>query len=226
MLHINPFRGTGKKKYMIQSLQALCCYTWAMYTVISLIMDPQVTQETLIIRSTATLAILLLHIILAIGPLARINPVFPSTVIQQATSWCNDVYNRYCAWIVLIIQFHALGNINPILSVFQSNTHYESVSKFPFELFGVVALMILFLMAITSHDFWLHNLGPKAWKTLHMMVYLAYALIILHILLGVIQYETSPMLVSLLAIGMMTIISLHLIASHHEYKLIMRPSIT
>jgi sulfoxide reductase heme-binding subunit YedZ len=120
--------------------------------------------------------------------------------------------------ILSIVQFHSLGNISPILSVFLSNTHYGSLTKFPFQTLGFFALIIFFLMAITSHDFWLHNLSPKTWKTLHMMVYVAYALIILHVLLGVIQFETSPILTALLAIGMTLVIVLHITASMKEYK--------
>ena len=37
---------------------------------------PEITAETLIIRATGTLAFLMLHIILCIGPLARINKYF------------------------------------------------------------------------------------------------------------------------------------------------------
>jgi nitrite reductase/ring-hydroxylating ferredoxin subunit len=120
--------------------------------------------------------------------------------------------------IFSILQFHSLGNINPILSVFVSNTHYPSFVKFPFQSLGFVALIILFLMAITSHDFWLHNLGPRVWKTLHMMVYLAYSLIIFHVMLGIIQYETSPVLVILLSTGLATIITLHLTTAVKEGK--------
>lgn len=188
------------------------------YFLVSLTIDPQVTQETLIIRSTATLAILLLHIILAIGPLARLFPVFLPLLYNRRHLGVTMFFIAAIHGLFSIIQFHSLGNINPLLSVFQSNTHYESFSKFPFEIFGFVSLVILFLMAITSHDFWLHNLGPKIWKTLHMMVYLAYALIILHIMLGVIQYETSAVLTIMLGIGMLFIVSLHIAASHREYK--------
>lgn len=189
------------------------------YFLVSLTIDPQVTQETLIIRSTATLAILLLHIILAIGPLARLFPVFLPLLYNRRHLGVTMFFIAAVHGLFSIIQFHSLGNINPLLSVFQSNTHYESFSKFPFEIFGFVSLVILFLMAITSHDFWLHNLGPKIWKTLHMMVYLAYALIILHVMLGVIQYETSAVLTIMLGIGMLFIVSLHIAASHREYKI-------
>jgi methionine sulfoxide reductase heme-binding subunit len=117
-----------------------------------------------------------------------------------------------------IFQFHALGNVNPFVSLFSSNTQYNSVSQFPFQALGFFALLIFFLMAVTSHDFWLHNLSPRVWKTLHMFVYLAYLLIVLHVLLGVIQYETSPVLVVLLAAGSISLIILHFMAGYKEVK--------
>ncbi|MBA4057232.1 MAG: (2Fe-2S)-binding protein, partial [Marivirga sp.] len=156
-------------------------------------------------------------IILAIGPLARLNSVFLPLLYNRRHLGVTMFFIGAIHGIFSIIQFHSLGNINPILSVFQSNVHYNSISKFPFEVFGFFALIIFFLMAITSHDFWLHNLGPRIWKTLHMMVYIAYTFIVLHILLGVLQYETSPILAGVLGIGMASIISLHLIASHQEH---------
>ena len=48
----------------------------SLFTMVTLMVNPEVTQETLIIRSTSTLAFFLLHVILCIGPLARLNPVF------------------------------------------------------------------------------------------------------------------------------------------------------
>jgi nitrite reductase/ring-hydroxylating ferredoxin subunit/DMSO/TMAO reductase YedYZ heme-binding membrane subunit len=186
---------------------------------LNLYTNPEITQETLIIRAFGTLAILLLHLILLIGPLARLNPVFLPFLYNRrhlgVTMFCMAAIHG----VFSIVQFHSLGNINPILSVFLSNTHYESLTRFPFQTLGFFALIIFFLMAITSHDFWLHNLGPRVWKTLHMMVYVAYALIILHVLLGVIQFETSPVLVSLLGIGLTSIIVAHLASSSKERKL-------
>jgi len=185
---------------------------------IMLITNPEITQETLIIRSTATLALLLLHIILMIGPLARLYPVFLPLLYNRRHLGVTMFLVAGTHGLFSTFQFHALGNINPILSLFQSNTHYDSYSKFPFEVLGFVALIIFFLMAITSHDFWLHHLGARFWKTLHMTVYFAYALIILHVMLGVMQYESSPVLAGILGTGMMTIILLHLLAGRKEYK--------
>jgi DMSO/TMAO reductase YedYZ heme-binding membrane subunit len=73
-------------------------------------------------------------------------------------------------------------------------------------------------MAITSHDFWLHNLSPKVWKTLHMFVYLAYFLVVMHVMLGVIQYETNPVFIIIMINGAITLITLHLIAGTKEIR--------
>jgi nitrite reductase/ring-hydroxylating ferredoxin subunit/DMSO/TMAO reductase YedYZ heme-binding membrane subunit len=189
-----------------------------LFVTITLFVNPDVTEETLLIRATATLAFLLLHIILVIGPLARLNPVFLPLLYNRRH--LGVTFFVVCAvhGIFSMVQFHALGNINPILSIFLSNEHYNSYSKFPFQVFGFFALIIFFLMAITSHDFWLHNLGARFWKTLHMMVYVAYTLIILHVALGILQYETSLVFVVLVGLGMGTVITLHVIAGRREVK--------
>jgi len=194
----------------------IVCYL-ATFISSNLITNPEITQETLIIRSFGTLAILLLHIILMIGPLARFNTVFLPLLYNRRHLGVTMFFMAAIHGVFSIVQFHSLGNINPIVSVFLSNTHYESLTKFPFQALGFIALIIFFLMAITSHDFWLHNLSPRIWKTLHMMVYIAYTLVILHVLLGVLQFETSPVLVSMLGVGMVVIITLHLLASRKEF---------
>jgi DMSO/TMAO reductase YedYZ heme-binding membrane subunit len=84
-------------------------------------------------------------------------------------------------------------DVNPITSVFLSNRRYELYARLPFKAFGFVALLILFLMAITTHDFWLHNLEPRVWQVVHMMVYFGYSLTILHVALGILPFETSAM---------------------------------
>ncbi len=96
---------------------------------------------------------------------------------------------------------------------------YDSLTNFPFQVFGFLALLILFLMASTSHDFFLANLSAKVWKRLHMMVYIAYALIIAHVFLGAFQQETSPFTIGIFIIGFIVISSLHLITAFKERKI-------
>jgi nitrite reductase/ring-hydroxylating ferredoxin subunit len=116
------------------------------------------------------------------------------------------------------IQFHALGDANPLVSVLSSNPRLDSVSQFPFEIIGVAALAVLFLMAATSHDFWLAALGPPVWKALHMAVYAAYGAVVLHVALGALQSETSPVLAALLAVGFSIVIGMHLAAASREAR--------
>jgi nitrite reductase/ring-hydroxylating ferredoxin subunit len=118
-----------------------------------------------------------------------------------------------------LIQFHALGDTNPIVSLLVSNTRFRSVADFPFELLGVAALGILFLMAATSHDFWLHLLSPEMWKRMHMSAYLAYGLLIAHVCLGALQSETSPLLAAALLFGFGGLSLLHFVAGTGERRM-------
>ncbi|MEO0775523.1 MAG: (2Fe-2S)-binding protein, partial [Bacteroidota bacterium] len=46
------------------------------FAVLQILFYPQITAETLIIRATGSLAFLMLHLILCIGPLSRLQPRF------------------------------------------------------------------------------------------------------------------------------------------------------
>jgi len=117
-----------------------------------------------------------------------------------------------------LFQFHALGNVNPFVSLFISNPRYGSVVDFPFQALGFLALIILFLMAATSHDFWLRNLTAPMWKRLHMLVYVAYALLVAHVTLGALQSERNAMLAVALIVGVSIVLSLHLAAAFREKR--------
>ena len=71
-------------------------------------------------------------------------------------------------------------------------------------------------MAATSHDFWLRNLSAPLWKRLHMLVYVAYALLVAHVTLGALQTETNPVLAAALILGVAAVLSLHLAAAFRE----------
>lgn len=117
-----------------------------------------------------------------------------------------------------LLQFHGNGNVHPLISLFTSNLHYNSLVFFPFQTLGFFSLIIFAAMAFTSHDFWLYFLSPKFWKVMHMLVYVAYGLILLHVALGIIQFERSPLLVVLLITGFATVAYLHLFADVKENR--------
>lgn len=178
--------------------------------------QPNATAETLIIRGFGTCAILLLHIVLIIGPLCRISPKFLPLLYNRRHLGITTFFVGAIHGVFSIIQFHALGDVNPIISLLTSNTRFTSVADFPFQPLGFFALIILFLMAVTSHDFWLKNLTAPVWKTLHMLVYAAYLLLIAHVSLGVLQAETNPILTVLLGIGLFSVIGLHIFTGFRE----------
>lgn len=179
---------------------------------------PDITSETLIIRAFGTLALLMLHIILCIGPLARLNTDFLPLLYNRRHLGVSMFVMAAVHGIFSILQFHDRGNVNALVSVFTAGSQFPSAIHFPFQPLGFLALVILFLMAATSHDFWLKNLSPRTWKSLHMMVYVAYSLIIMHVVLGVIQLEKSPALFSLLGIGLFAVVGLHLTVAFKTYK--------
>ncbi len=191
----------------------------ALFVGLGSVVHSNATIETLLIRGFGTLALLMLHVVLIIGPLCRLSPQFLPLLYNRRHLGVTMFLAALAHGGFSIFQFHALGELNPLVSVFVSNTRYASLSNFPFQPLGLFALIILFLMAATSHDFWLANLAAPVWKRLHMLVYVAYALIVAHVLLGVLQAETNPILAALLGLGMAIVFGLHLVAGYREQRL-------
>src|SRR5207253_4559906 len=162
---------------------------------------PSATAETLLIRGFGTLALLLLHMVLCIGPLCRLDSRFLPLLYNRRHLGVVTFLLGAAHGIFAVIQFHSLGDKDPLVSLLTSNQNFRSLPDFPFQQLCFLALVILFLMAATSHDFWLRNLTPPIWKTLHMLVYVAYALLIGHVTLGFLQSETSPVLAVATGVG-------------------------
>lgn len=196
---------------------------WLAFIGTSVVLHPAITAETLIIRTTGLTALLLLHVILLIGPLARLQPKFLPLLYNRRHLGVTCFLIAFIHAAFSIFQFHALGNANPLLSIFTANPEYASWPHFPFQVFGFFALLILFLMAASSHDFWLKNLGPRFWKSMHMLVYLVYTLLFLHVLLGVLQLEKAPANYLFLGIGMLSVIGFHLAAAVKSLRSTLQP---
>src|SRR5882672_7795485 len=100
-----------QKKLYDWLIFGFCVIYLTTFIVLTAVFNPNYTFETVLIRSTSTLALLLLHVILSIGPLARINKKFLPLL-----------YNRRHLGVTMftvalvhggfgIFQFHALGNV-------------------------------------------------------------------------------------------------------------------
>jgi nitrite reductase/ring-hydroxylating ferredoxin subunit/DMSO/TMAO reductase YedYZ heme-binding membrane subunit len=208
----------GTKKIYDGILAAGLTLYLGVFAGIGSVVHPNATAETLLIRGLGTAALLLLHIILCIGPLCRLDRRFLPLLYNRRHLGVTMFVLALAHGAFSIFQFHALGNINPLVSMFVSNSRYTSVADFPFQALGFFALLILFLMAATSHDFWLHNLTAPVWKRLHMLVYVAYALLIAHVTLGALQSETSPLLAAVLGAGLTVVTALHVTSAVVERR--------
>src|SRR5262245_11301099 len=190
--------GWNRQKRIYDSVLAGSVLTYlALFTGVGSLVHPNATAETLLIRGLGTAALLLLHVILCIGPLCRLDKRFLPLLYNRRHLGVTMFVLALAHGVFSLVQFHAFGDVNPVVSLLTSNTQYNSLANFPFQQLGAAALVILFFMAATSHDFWLHTLSPPVWKRLHMLVYVAYALLIAHVGFGALQSETSAWLIAM-----------------------------
>ena len=77
------------------------------------------------------------------------------------------------------------------LSIFLSDNIWRKIWRQDFALIGIAALIILTLMALTSHHRIMKLLG-RNWKRLHRMVYIAAVLVVLHSINGMLFWEQIP----------------------------------
>lgn len=168
------------------------------------------------IRAYGCCAFLMLTAILCIGPLARIDRRFlPLLYNRRHFGVATFIIAALHAWFM--IQWYLAQNSLPNLATELTTwTDYGKFIGFPFKVLGIAALLVLFLMAATSHDYWLAFLSPPVWKALHMALYVAYGLVVLHVALGIMQYERTALIPIMLVGGFGTVAILHLVAGWQE----------
>lgn len=197
-------------------LGSLCVLFVAVFVGVSFVVNQppnDISPPILILRALGTLAIVLLHVVLAIGPIARL---WPRTTFLLANRRHLGVTLFLVAGLHALIVYGFYGGFgaqNPILAVL-----VRPDGGVGFEFLGFLALLILLTMAATSHDFWLAFLGHRMWKTMHMAVYVAYVLVIAHVVMGVLKDEKSLLYPALLALGALTLGALHLTAGIREWR--------
>lgn len=161
-------------------------------------------------------AFLLLSLILSIGPLARLDArflpllynrrhlgVLTCAVALSHASFALDWYFSY-------------SPMNPYVALLSGNTSFDRLHGFPFEVFGIAALLVLLVLAATSHDFWLSFLTPPVWKGLHMSLYAAYAAVVLHLALGALQAARNPLLAVVAVLCVTGVSAVHVAAGRRE----------
>jgi len=163
------------------------------------------------IRATGTAAFLMLTVILSIGPLARLSLRFlPLLYNRRHFGVLTFLVAATHAWL-MVEWFMELNAVPDLIAEMTNMESYGKFIGFPFKALGLAALLVLFLMAATSHDFWLAFLRPPVWKALHMALYIAYGLVVMHVALGIMQYERTLLIPLMLILGFGIVAGLHVI---------------
>jgi nitrite reductase/ring-hydroxylating ferredoxin subunit/DMSO/TMAO reductase YedYZ heme-binding membrane subunit len=171
------------------------------------------------IRAFGTCAFLMLTIILAIGPLARLDPRFNMLLFNRRHfGVLTFLIATLHAWF-MIEWYQAKGELPNLVIELTAWSDYGKFVGFPFKVLGLLALVLLFLLAATSHDFWLAFLTPPVWKWLHMTLYAVYALVVMHVALGIMQYDHNVLIPLMLIAGFASVTGLHLCAGWRERRL-------
>ena len=124
-----------------------------LFGVLSKVLFPFVTDEIMLIRAFGAAAFVLLHVILCIGPVCRLNRKFLPLLYNRRHAGVAMCLLSLIHAALVIVTYHAGGDTNPILSIFNGSPLTASIAGVPFQPFGFFALVILLLMAATSHDF-------------------------------------------------------------------------
>jgi nitrite reductase/ring-hydroxylating ferredoxin subunit/DMSO/TMAO reductase YedYZ heme-binding membrane subunit len=168
------------------------------------------------IRAFGSCAFIMLTVILCIGPLARLDRRFLPLLYNRRHFGVLTFLVAFTHACFMLEWFAVQGALPSLYDELTKVSDYAKFIGFPFKTLGLAALVILFLMAATSHDFWLAFLTPPAWKGLHMALYVAYGLVVMHVALGAMQYDRSSFLLAMLAGGFACVTVLHLVAGWRE----------
>ncbi|MGJ8628751.1 MAG: Rieske 2Fe-2S domain-containing protein [Sulfitobacter sp.] len=169
-------------------------------------------------RAFGTCAFWMLTFILCIGPLTRLDKRFlPVLYNRRHFGVLTTVVAFTHAMYVLgwYFSFTAQSQLTALLS---SATGFGQILGFPIEALGLAALLLLAILSATSHDFWLSFLSAPVWKTLHLLIYPAYALVVAHVALGYFQDSKNPTFAVLFVVSALTVAMLHLAALIKERR--------
>lgn len=210
----------SKKAYDAVIVACVAIYIVTFLTIGTIVWrgNEAISIEILLIRAMGTCAIVMLHVVLAIGPLARFFPRMSPLLYNRRHLGVATFLVALTHGGLVLGYYHGFGKLNPFVSLVTNDAEFGIVSSMPFQLFGAAALSILLIMAATSHDFWLKNLTARTWKTIHMLVYLCYALVIAHVAFGALQSERSVLYPILLGAGVISIGTLHIAAGARERR--------
>jgi nitrite reductase/ring-hydroxylating ferredoxin subunit/DMSO/TMAO reductase YedYZ heme-binding membrane subunit len=170
-------------------------------------------------RAFGTCAFWMLTVILCIGPLARLDKRFLPILYNRRHFGVLTTAVAFSHAMFVLGWYFAFAPQTQFQAVLTSNLSFGQVLGFPIEALGIAALLILAILAATSHDFWLSFLSAPVWKSLHLLIYPAYTFVVAHIALGYFQDSKDPTFGFLFVAGAGLVAALHLAAWLKERRI-------
>ncbi len=135
-----------------------------------------------VIRTTGLLGLVFLVTSLAITPLRRLTGWGPLVAVRRNFGVAGAGY-IFGHFLIFFVYDRALSITSTL----------EEIVERVYLWFGVASLLILIPLAITSTDRMLTRLGPKRWRRLHKLTYVAIAFGVVHFYLLVKADTTTPL---------------------------------
>src|SRR6266481_5586051 len=109
-----------KRLYDLVLLGAVAGYL-VIFGILTKVMFPFITDEIMLMRAFGTAAFVLLHVILCIGPLCRLNPRFLPLLYNRRHAGVTMFTLGLIHAVLVVVTYHAGSDTNPILSIFVSS---------------------------------------------------------------------------------------------------------
>src|SRR6266536_3196256 len=113
-----------------------------LFGVLSKVYFAFVTDEIVLMRAFGTAAFVLLHVILCIGPLCRLNRKFLPLLYNRRHAGVTMCLLGLIHATLVVLTYHAGGDTNSILGIFVSTPVTGPFAGVPFQPFGFFALVI------------------------------------------------------------------------------------
>ena len=208
----------NKWKYDAVLLLGIALFLWVFLYVTPMILDHErpINGQIHNARAFGACAFMMMTLILMIGPLARLDSRFLPLLYNRRHFGVMTALVALTHAGFIMNWYFAFSSVPANEAVLSANTSYGQLAGFPFESFGIFALICLLILAVTSHDFWLKFLTPPVWKALHYLIYPAYAAVVAHIAFGILQDQKAWFLFVAVLGGAGGVAVLHVLAGLKE----------
>ena len=169
-------------------------------------------------RAFGACAFMMLTVILCIGPLARLDERFLPLLYNRRHFGVMTAFVALTHASYIVDWYFAFSPTGKYEALLSANTSFGQLAGFPFEIFGIFALLVLMILAATSHDFWMKFLSPPLWKRIHYLIYPAYLSVVAHVSLGILQDQKNHLFTVIFISGSATVGLLHVLAALKERK--------